>query len=111
MKKPLLGKGISIANIVTAELIQTSKRIDHTNLLMVGIQHYLILWVVLSAGRELMVCKKGLAAIHGITFGRTDRIGQAKKSNSAPPTDKRDLSEGSRVLKNQNTWSNKLNHI
>ncbi|CAH1959147.1 unnamed protein product [Acanthoscelides obtectus] len=46
-----------------------------------------------------MVCKKALAGLYGIKFGRIDRIGQAKKSNSGPPTDKRGLSERSRVLK------------
>ncbi|XP_050301120.1 uncharacterized protein LOC126739479 [Anthonomus grandis grandis] len=89
MKKRLLGKGHPIENILTDnELIQTSKRNSSF--------HYKI---ILAAGREIMVCKKALAGLHGIKFGRIDRIGQAKKSNSAPPTDKRSLSEGSRVLK------------
>lgn len=46
-----------------------------------------------------MVCKKAFAGLHGIKFGRIDRIGLAKKNHSTPPRDKRGLSAGSRVLK------------
>lgn len=55
--------------------------------------------ILVEGGFERTVCKKAFAGLHGIKFGRIDRISNYKTCHRTPPLDRRGTSEHSRVLK------------